>query len=373
MRRLVALLLCLACLPALAHKPSDAYLTLDARDRVIRGQWDIALRDLEVAIGLDADQDGTITWGELRARQAEIAAFALARLDLAADGVPCPLVANEHLVDDHSDGAYAVLRFAATCPIAPSRLSVGYRLLFDQDRQHKGLIRIDHADASHQLILDADTRERTVVLAAPSMWRQFVDTTCQGVWHIWIGADHVLFLLSLLLPAVFVRRDRTWEAAESFRAAAWEVARVVTAFTVAHSITLALAAFGWAVVPSRLIESAIAVSVVIAAANNVRPFLTERRWAMAFGFGLIHGFGFAGALADLGLERGALALPLLAFNLGVEAGQLAIVAVFLPVAWWLRELWFYRRLVFVGGSTGVAAIALAWFIERAFDVRLFTG
>ena len=98
--------------------------------------------------------------------------------------------------------------------------------------------------------------------------------------------------------------------------------------------------------------------------------LPRRRWTIAFVLGLIHGFGFASVLADLGLPSGALALALLGFNLGVEAGQLAIVAVFLPFAFLLRDSWFYRRVVFTAGSAAAAAIAAVWLFERSFDFQL---
>ena len=148
--------------------------------------------------------------------------------------------------------------------------------------------------------------------------------------------------------------------------------KVVTAFTVAHSITLSLAALGVISLPSRLIESAIAASVVLAALNNVRPVVYGGRWIIAFVFGLIHGFGFASVLTDLGLPQGSLLLALVAFNLGVELGQLAIVAVFLPVAYALRDTRALpARGVLIGGSLLVAAIAAVWLVERAFNVSLF--
>ena len=162
-----------------------------------------------------------------------------------------------------------------------------------------------------------------------------------------------------------------WQPAERFAPAFWDVFRIVTAFTLAHSVTLSLAALGIVSLPSRLVESAIAARVVLAALNNVWPLFRGRRWLVAFGFGLIHGFGFASVLADLGLPQGALALALLGFNLGVECGQLAIVAAFLPLAWALRRSWFYRRAVLIGGSLLIAALAGAWFVERAFDVVVF--
>ena len=148
---------------------------------------------------------------------------------------------------------------------------------------------------------------------------------------------------------------------------------MVTAFTVAHSITLSLAALGIVSLPSRWVESAIALSVVLAALNNVFPVVAHGRWIAAFAFGLLHGFGFAGALQDLGLPAGSLALSLAGFNIGVELGQLAIVAAFLPLAFALRKTWSYRRLVLAGGSTAIAAVATVWFAERAFDVPLFAA
>ena len=148
---------------------------------------------------------------------------------------------------------------------------------------------------------------------------------------------------------------------------------MVTAFTIAHSITLTLAALSIVVLPSRLVESGIALSVVLAAINNIFPVVANGRWLAAFGFGLLHGFGFAGALHDLGLPAGSLALSLAGFNLGVEAGQLAIVLLFLPLAFALRSTWTYRRLVLGGGSIAIATIASVWLVERSFNVGLFSA
>ncbi len=373
-RRMLALLLLLLVAPvALAHKPSDSYLTLQTTAGEIRGQWDIALRDLDYAIGLDDNQDGAITWGELRAHHADTAAYALARLQLSADGQICPTRAVEHLVDEHSDGGYAVLRFTATCPDiagAIHTLSVNYRLFFDLDPQHRGLLKIEHAGETRSVIFSAGTPLQRIELTAPSGLRQFVDYTAHGVWHIWIGFDHLLFLISLLLPAVLLRVDREWAGAERFRDALWEVLKVVTAFTVAHSITLSLAALGVVQLPSRWVESAIAASVIVAALNNLLVIAGPSRWLFAFAFGLIHGFGFASVLADLGLPRESLLLALVAFNVGVELGQLTVVAVFLPLAWSLRRQWIYRRGVLAGGSLLVIAIASVWLVERVFDLKL---
>lgn len=371
MRVLVALCLALAALVVHAHKPSDSYLALEADGTAIRGQWDIALRDLEHAIGLDADGDGAITWGELRARHADIAAYALARLALRADGRSCTPVPTAHLVDEHTDGKYAVLRFAAQCGAEQAReLEVEYTLFADLDPTHRGLLRARLGGKVVTGVLGPDQPRLALRPEGRSGWAQFFDYWREGVWHIWIGFDHVLFLLSLLLPAVFALSARMWSPAGRFVPVFWDVFKVVTAFTVAHSITLSLAALAVIELPSRLVESLIALSVVLAAFNNLWPLVHRSRWAVAFGFGLVHGFGFASVLADLGLPRDSLLLALVGFNLGVEAGQLVIVAAFLPLAYALRHTWMYRRMIFVGGSAAIVVIATLWMIERVFDLRL---
>jgi hypothetical protein len=371
-RLLLALLGCLllAAAPAQAHKPSDSYLAVSVDGSAITGQWDIALRDLDHAIGLDTDGNGEITWGELRARHADIAAYALARLRIEADGMACTLRAGEQLVDEHTDGAYTVLRFAVDCPRPPATLRLDYRLFADLDPQHRGLLRLDAAGGTRTAIFSPQEAAQDFALEAPGRASQFGAYFIEGVWHIWIGFDHILFLVSLLLPAVLVWQARRWQPAERFRDAFFEVLKVVTSFTVAHSITLSLATLGLVSLPSRVVESAIAASVVLAALNNVRPLVHGRRWLVAFAFGLIHGFGFASVLADLGLPQGTLVLALLGFNVGVELGQLAIVAVFLPLAYLLRRTAFYRRGVLIGGSLLIAALAAVWLAERVFDLSL---
>jgi hypothetical protein len=364
-------------LPAQAHKPSDSYLTLKVTPEGVAGQWDIALRDLDFAIGLDANGDGQITWGEVRARHADIAAYALARLKVQADERACTLKAGPQQVDTHTDGAYTVIPLQLDCGgAAPRQLQVGYSLFADIDPQHRGLLNLATPGGTRTAVLGPQAPVQSFAAeagAAEGPLAQFVTYVREGVWHIWIGFDHILFLLSLLLPAVGFWKAKRWEPAETLSQALWDVLRIVTAFTVAHSITLSLATLGLVSLPSRLVESAIAASVVLAALNNVWPVFHGRRWTVAFVFGLIHGFGFATVLADLGLPQGALALALVGFNVGVELGQLAIVAAFLPVAFWLRRTLFYRRGVLVAGSLVIAALAAAWFVERAFELPVFPG
>ena len=364
LRLVLAFAAALVATSAFAHKASDSYLTLDIREERLSGHWDIALRDADLALDLDADGDGAITWGELRLRERDLAAWALARLKVRAGGEPCTLGVARLATDTHSDGAYAVLELDGTCERVATALGVDYGLLFDLDPQHRGLVRVVSPTSETSVVLSAGERSATIA-ATGNPYAQAATYLREGVLHIWSGFDHVLFLVSLLLPAVLVRRRDAWAPIDGFGPAFIDVAKIVTAFTVAHSITLTLAALDIVALPSRLVESAIALSVVLAALNNLFPVVKHGRWMAAFAFGLVHGFGFAGALADLGLPRGALALSLASFNVGVEAGQLAIVAVFLPIAFALRATLAYRRYALGAGSLAIAAIAAVWLAERA--------
>jgi hypothetical protein len=358
------------CAPAWAHKPSDSYLSITVADGAITGRWDIALRDLEHAIGLDADGNGEITWGEVRARHAEIKSEALARLAVRSGEAACTVTAGAQLIDQHTDGAYTVIPLAIVCPGRPTSLQVDYRLFAELDPQHRGLLKLEAGGLTRAAVLGPHAPTQQFDLADAGGLAQFVAYAREGVWHIWIGFDHILFVLSLLLPAVLVWQRPHWVAAAELRAPSMDVVRVVTAFTVAHSITLSLAALGVVSLPSRAVESAIAASVVLAALNNLFPVILGRRWMVAFGFGLVHGFGFASVLADLGLPQNALLTALVAFNVGVELGQLAIVAAFLPAAFVVRRSAFYRQWVFRGGSALIAGLAAVWLGERLFDLKL---
>lgn len=372
MRRLwwTMLALTLWVAPAEAHKPSDSYLTLTVTPQGLAGQWDVALRDLDFAIGLDGNDDGTLTWGEIRTRREEIDAYLLSRLAVTMGSAACDLRPMELLLDEHTDGRYAVVRFTGECLHPTFRMDVLYKLFFDLDPQHRGLSRIVSAGGVTSVIFSPDHMQETVTVGASRHWGTVLSYAHEGVHHIWSGIDHLLFLLALLLPAVLRRTDGTWQAASGFRAVLMDVAGVVTAFTVAHSITLSLSVLQVVSLPSRWVETMIALSVGVAAWNNLIPFARGRRWLVAFSFGLLHGFGFAGALADLGLVEGAKLLALGGFNLGVEAGQLAVVALFLPVAYLARHRWLYQRLVLTGGSLAILSLSSCWAVERIFDLQL---
>jgi hypothetical protein len=360
-----ALALALAGIPAQAHIASNGFLSLQVDHAQVSGALELAIRDGELAVGLDRDGDGRVTWGELRASQTALQIYVLGHLHLNGAGAPCRMGFGAVQVNERVDGSYLWLPFTAACDAALRQLSIDYQVLDAEDPSHRGLLTLRANGAIQTAVLRAGATLRSFELDHPSPWSAFLEYLRAGIWHIWSGIDHLLFLLSLLLPAVLVRRENRWEAVPLAAPAFANIVKVVTAFTLAHSMTLSLAAFNVIRLPSRLTESVIAASIIVAALNNVFPRVTEGRWRIAFAFGLLHGFGFASVLAEMGLPNGARIVSLVAFNLGVEAGQLAVILATMPGAYLLRATAFYRRGVMPWGSSAIAALALVWFVQRA--------
>ena len=369
MIRWLALLILFVPGLAWAHKPSDALLDVQLGASGVTLRWEVALRDLEVRPGGIDDGDGALHRSELLAKRDVLFAQLREHLRFSADGAPCvPSPTEDPLtVTEHSDGAYAALSATLACPTAGA-FTLDYDYLFDADPQHRLIVRAQ--DETH--ILSATQRTARFVRGAPARRSNLLGS---GLTHILEGTDHLLFLFSLLLPAVFVEKRGARVPAESFRPVLGEVLRVVTAFTVAHSLTLSLAVLGLATLPARFVEPAIAASVVVAALANLTP-TGERfggaRWPIAYTLGLLHGYGFSSALDDAGLRGRSVAVPLLTFNLGVEIGQLAVVSLALPLLFLARRWKRYETVFLRGCSFVIALVACAWFVERAFDVKLLS-
>jgi HupE / UreJ protein len=350
---------------AQAHIASNGFLTLSVQGSRVSGAIELAIRDGELAVGLDRDGNGKVTWRELKLGQEALQNYMQGHLRLTGADGPCRLQFAPVEVNDRVDGSYLWLPITAECGSALQRLFIEYKLLDAEDPSHRGLLTLFANGAAQTAVLGGGTATRQFELNHVSSWSAFVEYLRAGIWHIWSGIDHLLFLLSLLLPAVLLRRQNRWEAVPIAGPALLNIIKVVTAFTLAHSITLSLAAFDVIRLPSRLTESVIAASIIIAALNNVFPRVTEGRWRIAFAFGLLHGFGFASVLAEMGLPQGARLISLVAFNLGVEAGQLVVVLAVMPLAYFLRATQFYRRGIMPWGSSAIACLALFWFVQRA--------
>ncbi len=367
MKRLTCLIVALLFLlpgAAFAHKISDSYLRMQVDGDKITGQWDIALYDLANTAGMPIKTGADlITIGD----------FALDHLLVSDGDQRCILKRAAPKKPKNPDAQEPDLEFEGTCPVRVANLTVDYSPFLAVDYQYSALTYITAGGQSYSTLLSQENPRYTIKLGETDQWQQFRIYIKEGVFHIWTGYDHILFLLSLLLSAAFILENGEWKPREGFTPTFIQVLKIVTSFTIAHSITLSLVIFDVISLPSRLVESTIAFSIAVAAANNIRPVLSDRLWLLTFCFGLVHGMGFASALQELGLPKDARWVALIAFNLGVEIGQISIVAVALPLIYRMRKNYFYRDKIFPAASALIILIAMFWFTQRAFALKLLGG
>lgn len=350
---------------ARAHLSSDSYLHIDIdADGRPSGQWDISLRDLDAAIGLAGD-DGVITWGRLKARRAAIEAYAFDRLSI--DG--CALRPNDLLVDRHAGAAYAVLRFTAICQPTPAPRRLHYRLLFDLDPTHRGLLTLVTPSGERSEVLSPDRADMDLDRVDESTSGSFLHFLGFGVSHILFGYDHLLFVAVLMIFAAFHRSETGWKPLDGFGASALQTLAILTAFTLAHGVTLTLSLFHFIDAPARYVEPAVAATIMGAAIDNLLPLLSFARWTIAFGFGLVHGLAFATALGPMRLSTSGSLLALAGFNGGVELGQITVAALLMPLVFTARRKSVYVSFVAPALTALAFLLALLWFIDRIEALR----
>ncbi len=350
---------------AWAHTQSYSFLSLTLGPTSAEGRLELAVRDLDRVHDLDADRDGNITWGEFRRREHELAAATLARVSIGASDARCSLTAEPAMTDSRGGENYIVIPFHGACPPHAGTVTLGYDLLFASDAQHRGLVAVTTSQGTQTVVMTPDVTSVMIDPAQSAARAGFLSFIGHGAHHIWIGYDHILFLLTLLIGAFAMRGSE-----RTLREKLYEAMKVVTAFTVAHSLTLGFAAFGVLSLPTALTESLIAITITLAALNNIWPLVSKRLWIVAFGFGLVHGLGFANVLIELEMPRENLLAALFAFNLGVELGQLAILFAALPVIIFVTRQWATRQLSFgrfalPTANLAIAAIGALWFTDRA--------
>lgn len=398
LRLALAAVLFTALLPvASAHKSSDAYLQLTGDAGATTLRIDVALRDLDIALDLDGDGDGKLTWREVRSAWPRMERYLRTRVELAG----CPLIPVTQALERRADGVYAALTLQSTCtPAQPPEIRYG--VMDDVDPTHRGIARIEWAGQAIALRVLVPQPVRVTLAGAspapasgaaaqrlpepvigaalqsaaqpaptaPVEHASVLQFAREGARHILAGYDHVLFLVCLLLPSVLRRTDTGWQPVRHLMQAIVPVVGIVTAFTVAHSITLALAATGTVVLSPAFIEPAIAVTIMLAALDNLWPVFRGNRVLVVFFFGLIHGFGFASVLAQLDLPASEFAWALFQFNLGIEGGQLVVVVVATALLYALRSQRAYQAVFVRGGSVVAMGIAGLWLVERVANVSL---
>jgi hypothetical protein len=384
---------------ARGHAIGETYIWLDAQADHFSGRVEFRLADLREHLGLEIPEDYRAARERILELAPRLEEYVREHFELSAEGRTLEYrVVRTELLEAPYFGHFAQIFFRTESMQVPDVVTVKARFLFEHtmfqrcllctEYNHKTGETWDEAFFHHIFSPFNDEQEVDFreLLLVQQRWRTFV---WQGILHIWIGIDHILFLVALLLSAVLVKRrlpspadpaDGTavdasnaaispryeWVPVESFGSAFWNILKIVTIFTVAHSITLALASLGIVSLPSRLVESVIALSIILVALNNIIPAFRDKTWLIIFGFGLFHGLGFASVMQDLPYRIGNLNKVLIGFNVGVEIGQIVIVALVFPAIFLLRKTSLYKPVILTGGSLVLIAIATWWFIERAF-------
>ena len=320
---------------AAAHQSSVVYSEITCAGREVAITVQIANGDLYEALGLEKDRAATLE--EARAGASRLTAYLATRLTVENHGHACPGEPDEPDFLDKGSSFFFVQRLRYRCLRSLEEAAITYNLLFDIDPRHQGLAHVRAFGGESEHVFRSQSR--TLRLGQPlGVLDNVRDYLQLGIEHIFTGYDHLAFLFGLLIIAAAVgakgskdeQRDHS-----GMRRGLGYVMRIVTAFTIAHSVTLCASALGWLVLPSRLVESFIAVSIGYVALENILRPEPRHRFLLTFSFGLMHGFGFASVLKEVGLPKAGLLWSLLSFNLGVELGQLAVVVLGFPVLYLL--------------------------------------
>jgi hypothetical protein len=360
---------------AQAHRMGESYLYLQVYSDRVDGRIEISRSDLNQGLGL-AGTDGEITRENLDEHATLIKDYFRRHVTISDSRGPLQLRFDDIGYASVRGGNFMLPFGIEGLNRIPERLHFDYSVLFDEVPSHRGLLIIEHNwatgtfgnEAGMSAVFTPAARQQSLDIQSGNRLHGFLSVMWLGTDHIWKGLDHLVFLFALLLPAVLRRQNGRWEPVERFRPALINVVKIVTAFTVAHTLTLSLAALGVIHLPGWFVESVIAASIAVAAADILFPVLHRRVWLVAFFFGLFHGFGFAGALAEMGLLRENLGLSLLGFNLGVEIGQVVIVAAVFPFLFLLRNVPAYRMPGIQLAAVAMILAACVWLYERLFDV-----
>jgi hypothetical protein len=353
---------------AFAHQTGNSYLTLKEADGRLMVELDFIVRDLGNLLQVPGQpSDPPPAPDKLAALQVPITQVIQESLTIAVDDQDIPLEFMSQSVVLHNDGLYVRQRFSATAFSADAKfVVVRYQFFTENDMLGRAFFKLSLRGEEISSVFDQSNAIQRFTLGEGKRWATMGLFTKEGAKHIWEGPDHLLFLLTLLLPGLMLVRPSETSVA-SGSTAAWKFAlKVITAFTVAHSITLVCSVLGWISLPDRFIESVIALSIMLSAALNLQNRFTFSHWKLAFVFGLIHGMGFANGLRELGLSSMYFLEALFAFNLGVELGQLsAVVLVAVPLVLLARRE-ESRLQVMRWGSGMVFLIALVWLVQRLF-------
>lgn len=358
------------------HAVGEHYMYLEFHDDHIEGRIEFLVDDFREELGFDIFENGKASVPKMVQTAPQVHEYISKNFSMG----PSPSQPYQLKFSDPTlfspEGGWLQYNFRVDVENTPPELYITDTMIFDDDPLHRGILVIEEGDwpaEGYTMLISMVFRKSlpTQVLDVrnPQEVMNGIDMIWQGILHIWIGIDHILFLLSLALPVVLLRQNHKWEPVNSLGGSLWPLLKIVTVFTIAHSITLLLAGLDVINVPSRLVESIIALSIVLVALTNIFGKSHKTSLWIILVLGLFHGLGFASVMGDLPLriaEFKSFFVSVVAFNFGVELGQLAILLVLFPILFTLRKSSLYVPAVLKGGSVVLVLIAGYWFVERAF-------
>ncbi len=358
---------------AFAHATGEDYVFANFNESNIEGEFQVNYQDLEEKLGLQVPEDKTEALEFLRRTQNQVIAYFNQGFSMGPAGEEPYNFIFQPAEIFKNDTPFARYPFVINEVDLPDQLEITHNLFYEDDKTHRGLFLVQYNvktdknyGAEHTALVfnPKNSTQSLDLIAIPGLIGN-TEMIFQGAYHIWIGIDHILFLLALLLPTVLVREQGAWKPVPRAWPALKSVLQIVTVFTIAHSITLLLAALDFVQVNSRLVESVIALSIVMVALNNIFQWVTRGSLATIMVLGLFHGLGFASVMGNLPFRMVDLVGMVVRFNVGVELGQLVIVAAIFPVLYFLRNNQNYIPVILKGISWLLFAIAAFWFFQRA--------
>ncbi len=369
-----------AAASASAHSFNESYVYFNVGETTLSGRIEVTLTDLAKVVANDGSVDTPLTEDEVKAAQEKIFEFFKQRMELVDEGRVLETEFNRLSFLPTEVDIFVRLHFdVPDIGVTPLALEMSYEGLTQElDPGHRGFALIgsnsrtgmDPNGSYISLFFTPGNEKQTLLLNDEPTSDIFLRFLEHGIWHIWLGFDHVLFLIALLLSSVMLLSGSAWQPSDNLNKSLLNTVKIVTIFTIAHTVTLTLATFNIITLPVVFVEAVIALSIAVVALGNLWPRFHTQAWIVVFIFGLFHGFGFANVLEPLGLDPARKALGLVAFNIGVEVGQIAIVLIVFPILYVIRTHTAYRKVAFQGGSVALIAIALFWFYERTADVFL---
>ena len=353
---------------AMAHQTGNSYLTLSEADGRLQLEIDFIVRDLGNLLQAPGQpNEPPPAPDKLLSLQAPITAAIQKSLTIEVDEGANTLAFLSQSVVLHNDGLYVRQRFSGSALPADAKfIVVRYEFFTQNDKLGRAFFKLVMRHDEISSVFDQTSSIQRFALGETKRWSTIGLFTKEGVRHIWEGADHLLFLLTLLLPGLMltIRVPGATGFQPSNLAAEKFALKVITAFTLAHSITLACSVFGWVQLPDKWIESLIAVSIMVSAVLNLQTRFHISHWKLAFLFGLIHGMGFANGLKELGLSSSYFLETLFAFNLGVELGQLSAVILVAVLVLLLARQAETKQRILKYGSIGVLLTSMVWLAQR---------